>query len=86
VEWWGLDELLEKGRDLFSPEEGHAHSNGEGSQIFSILPQKSILVDATGHEGEERPKGNRADSLLVDGIDSRVWRARWVGVGWCRVV
>lgn len=43
----GLDDLLEKGRDLFANDESHAHQTNHGSQIFSILPQKSILIDAS---------------------------------------
>ena len=63
----GLDELLEKGRDLFANEEGgHDHPN-HGAKIFSILPQtRSILA---GPEAGEAPgvKHQRSDSLLVDG-------------------
>jgi len=63
----GLDELLEKGRDLFANEEGgHDHPN-HGAKIFSILPQnRSILA---GPEAGEGPgvKHQRSDSLLVDG-------------------
>jgi hypothetical protein len=62
----GLDELLEKGRDLFAndADTGEGHAN-HSSKIFSILPQKSILAD-TGHDSE--PIGHkRSDSLLVDG-------------------
>ena len=73
----GLDDLLEKGRDLFSIE-GSAQSGHDG-QIFSILPQKSILADsAHAHDGTAtaiggvesisgRPNHGRADSLMVDG-------------------
>lgn len=72
----GLDELLEKGRDLFANDESASHGANHGAQIFSILPQKSILVD-TPHDGRAmslagsaRPEHTRSDSLLVDG-DSR---------------
>jgi hypothetical protein len=70
----GLDELLEKGRDLFS-NEGSGDSGNDG-QIFSILPQKSILADsghadgtatATGGVNSGRQGHGRSDSLMVDG-------------------
>jgi len=71
----GLDDLLEKGRDLFANDETTSHHANPGNQIFSILPQKSILID-TPHDGramslagasDHRPQHGRADSLLVDG-------------------
>ncbi|KUJ23242.1 uncharacterized protein LY89DRAFT_703822 [Mollisia scopiformis] len=68
----GLDELLEKGRDLFASDDlgaADAHPN-HGAKIFSILPQnRSILAGDTG-EGLQ-PKlthHSRSDSLLVDGM------------------
>lgn len=63
----GLDELLEKGRDLFANEEGgHDHPN-HGAKIFSILPQnRSILAGPDTGEGTG-VKSQRSDSLLVDG-------------------
>ncbi|KAG0651685.1 Interaction with VPS33 and YPT7 1 [Hyphodiscus hymeniophilus] len=74
----GLDDLLEKGRDLFS-NEGTGDTSHDG-QIFSILPQKSILADsAHAHDGTAtaiggagsmlsgRQNHGRTDSLLVDG-------------------
>lgn len=65
----GLDELLEKGKDLFANEnEGQdAHPN-HGAKIFSILPQhRSILAsdEVGGHSGIAN---TRSDSLLVDGV------------------
>jgi len=72
----GLDELLEKGKDLFAnddPPSSHTTNN----QIFSILPQKSILADtASSQEGPAEAQGaadspvghKRSDSLLVDGL------------------
>lgn len=64
----GLDELLEKGRDLFANEElgggVDAHPN-HAAKIFSILPQnRSILA---GDDGAGRPDmlHSRSDSLLV---------------------
>jgi hypothetical protein len=74
----GLDELLEKGRDLFANEtldaDGGAHGNHHGGKIFSILPQNhSILVGGDGGGGDHTPgigpKHQRSDSLLVvDGM------------------
>ncbi|KAI9642078.1 hypothetical protein NHQ30_009949 [Ciborinia camelliae] len=67
----GLEDLLERGQDLFSSEPSSANtdSNGSPSKIFSILPQKSILVDVT-HPVTESPQKKihhkRSDSLLVD--------------------
>jgi hypothetical protein len=68
----GLDELLEKGRDLFSNDETPSSNSSEGTQIFSILPQKSILPDSK-HDGTAtslvggRLEHARSDSLLSDG-------------------
>lgn len=55
----GLDELLEKGRDLFASEDdalvgvagvatgaGNAAAEGNGAKLFSILPPRSILQQA----------------------------------------
>ena len=55
----GLDELLEKGRDLFASEDdalvgvagvaagaGNAAAEGNGAKLFSILPPRSILQHA----------------------------------------
>ncbi|APA11676.1 hypothetical protein sscle_08g064460 [Sclerotinia sclerotiorum 1980 UF-70] len=67
----GLEDLLEHGQDLFSSEPPIANtdSSGSPSKIFSILPQKSILVDAT-HPAPDTPHKKihhkRSDSLLVD--------------------
>lgn len=67
----GLDELLEKGKDLFASEDdalgtGGAVGNGgvDGAKLFSILPPKSILADSGSDS--TRPKHGRADSLLVE--------------------
>jgi hypothetical protein len=61
----GLDELLEKGRDLFANEEGgHDHPN-HGAKIFSILPQNRSIL-AGGDTAEPGVKHQRSDSLLVD--------------------
>ncbi|KAH7316722.1 hypothetical protein B0I35DRAFT_433839 [Stachybotrys elegans] len=64
----GLDDLLEKGQDLFAPEEPN-HMSGVSSadtaKLFSILPPKSILADSASDMS--RPAGHaRSDSLLVD--------------------
>ncbi|KAH9994520.1 hypothetical protein F4779DRAFT_218302 [Xylariaceae sp. FL0662B] len=76
----GLDELLEKGHDLFASEEditatasatvgiggaGTAEGGGGGAKLFSILPPKSILADSGSEASGQRPHG-RADSLLVE--------------------
>lgn len=74
----GLDDLLEKGRDLFANES--TGDNGNEGQIFSILPQKSILVDSAHmHDGRATaiggaasiisagPDHRRKDSLMADG-------------------
>ena len=59
----GLDDLLEKGVDLFS-NEPEIHHN-DSPKIFSILPNKSILADGLAETGS---KGHgRNDSLLVEG-------------------
>jgi hypothetical protein len=67
----GLDELLEKGRDLFANEVdggGDAHPN-HGAKIFSILPQnRSILAGEGGDHGPPGIAHKRSDSLLVDGM------------------
>ena len=64
----GLDELLEKGRDLLSNDGAPPSKASEGTQIFSILPQKSILPDSK-HDGTAtslvggRFDGNKYQSL-----------------------
>ncbi|KAL7800147.1 hypothetical protein V8C37DRAFT_398374 [Trichoderma ceciliae] len=59
----GLDDVLEKGQDLFAIEEDGIHGAGtsgtEGVKLFSILPPKSILADSTSEP--------RSESLLMDG-------------------
>lgn len=66
----GLEDVLEKGQDLFATEDvgaagtGGGHGNTDGVKLFSILPAKSILADSTS-EGS-RPHHARGDSLLVD--------------------
>ncbi|GAB0137099.1 hypothetical protein EsDP_00005382 [Epichloe bromicola] len=77
----GLDDLLEKGTDLFATEEdsvgvggsssgaGAAGVNGVGessTKLFSILPPKSILADSASEGGSARPAHTRGDSLLMD--------------------
>lgn len=76
----GLDELLEKGRDLFASEDdalvgagivGTHNNAGDGAKLFSILPPKSILQqndsasDSGLGSGKSRSHG-RTDSLLVE--------------------
>jgi len=76
----GLEDVLEKGVDLFAAEEpvtvgrgvssadgnggGVGGGSGEGSKLFSILPPKSILADSTSDSVGGGT--NRADSLLVE--------------------
>ncbi|PNP48846.1 hypothetical protein TGAMA5MH_00004 [Trichoderma gamsii] len=59
----GLDDVLEKGQDLFAIEDDPFHgagtSGGEGVKLFSILPPKSILADTASEP--------RSESLLTDG-------------------
>lgn len=77
----GLDDLLEKGKDLFANDEdapadpspgvgtGTGANTGEGARLFSILPPKSILADsasASGDSGRHTRGHGRTDSLLVD--------------------
>ncbi|GAW23702.1 hypothetical protein ANO14919_132770 [Xylariales sp. No.14919] len=75
----GLDDLLERGRDLFAADDDAIALSGgsgsvvgatanEGTKLFSILPPKSILADAASDSGARgRPQGHpRSDSLLVD--------------------
>lgn len=59
----GLDEILEKGTDLFAADEHHQSAavvaggvgdmGGEGVKLFSILPPKSILADTAGSDSTE---------------------------------
>ncbi|KAI0545877.1 hypothetical protein F4679DRAFT_446274 [Xylaria curta] len=68
----GLDDLLERGRDLFAADDdagvsggsGSAVAAGEGTKLFSILPPKSILADTASDSGVRGRTGS--DSLLVD--------------------
>ncbi|KAI1366644.1 hypothetical protein F5Y08DRAFT_300655 [Xylaria arbuscula] len=74
----GLDDLLEKGRDLFAADDDVVALSGgsgsvvagaanEGAKLFSILPPKSILADTASDSGARgRPGPPRSDSLLVD--------------------
>lgn len=59
----GLDELLEKGEDLFAPDEIPAQgpvSGGDSAKLFSILPPKSILADSASDSARASP---RVDAL-----------------------
>ncbi|GAP90239.1 putative phospholipid-binding protein [Rosellinia necatrix] len=76
----GLDDLLERGRDLFATDDdmitipggpGNAvgGATNDGTKLFSILPPKSILADSgldSGPKGQLRERTG-SDSLLVDG-------------------
>ncbi|KAI6780922.1 uncharacterized protein J7T54_003064 [Emericellopsis cladophorae] len=70
----GLDDILEKGQDLFAQEDVHsAHVTGaisgaESSKLFSILPPKSILAD-TSSENSRGMGHARNDSLGMDSTD-----------------
>lgn len=63
----GLDDLLEKGQDLFAMEEDVANLGSGGSgdtpKLFSILPPKSILADTGSDPSRSHARG---DSLLMD--------------------
>jgi hypothetical protein len=74
----GLDDLLERGRDLFAADDEESAavvgSSGvgapsEGTKLFSILPPKSILADTVPDAGPRgRTQGRtRTDSFLVEG-------------------
>ncbi|KAK4125023.1 hypothetical protein N657DRAFT_570290 [Parathielavia appendiculata] len=64
----GLEEVLEKGTDLFAAEmdPGGLGKAGGGTGLFSILPPKSILADTSGADTIRGGKDTRSDSLLVD--------------------
>ncbi|KAK5636886.1 hypothetical protein RRF57_012598 [Xylaria bambusicola] len=74
----GLDDLLERGRDLFAADDDMVALSGgsgsvaagaanEGAKLFSILPPKSILADSASDSGARgRPGHPRSDSLLVE--------------------
>ncbi|KAM7205596.1 hypothetical protein V8F33_000922 [Rhypophila sp. PSN 637] len=78
----GLEDVLEKGVDLFAPNDEASPSGGvgygkggdtgaaqaEGSKLFSILPPKSILADS-GSDTVRIARHNRTDSLLMDAAD-----------------
>jgi hypothetical protein len=71
----GLEDLLEKGQDLFATEHTSGqhgvsgvvgHSSGETAKLFSILPPKSILADSASDTSRPAITHARSDSLLVD--------------------
>ncbi|KAL2020996.1 hypothetical protein VTK56DRAFT_7770 [Thermocarpiscus australiensis] len=75
----GLEDVLEKGVDLFAAEidplvgsakggvDGTAGTDpGEGTKLFSILPPKSILADTSGSDTLRGENHTRSDSLQVD--------------------
>ncbi|KAK3186803.1 hypothetical protein K4F52_004549 [Lecanicillium sp. MT-2017a] len=66
----GLEDVLEKGQDLFASDTVAGHASGgvpDGVKLFSILPPKSILADSVSVSEVSRGAGHaRSDSLLVD--------------------
>ncbi|TQV97952.1 hypothetical protein V2A60_006340 [Cordyceps javanica] len=69
----GLEDLLEKGQDLFAADTDTSHAGGsvlgggvggDGAKLFSILPPKSILPDTVSDSS--RGGHARSDSLLTD--------------------
>ncbi len=73
----GLEEVLEKGVDLFASEDGAASGqgagaggsgggSGDGSKLFSILPPRSILADSGSEIARSGAGHGRADSLLME--------------------
>lgn len=74
----GLEDVLEKGQDLFAADDIGAAAAGsnsagggaasDGVKLFSILPAKSILADSSAAPDGSRshPHHARGDSLLVD--------------------
>lgn len=76
----GLEDVLEKGVDLFAAEMdplvgsakgggadgGVGVGAGESTKLFSILPPKSILADTSGSDTLRGANHTRSDSLLMD--------------------
>ncbi|KAJ8120242.1 hypothetical protein ONZ43_g3000 [Nemania bipapillata] len=77
----GIDDLLERGRDLFAADEDTAvavsggagsaagGATNDGTKLFSILPPKSILAADTVSDSGARGRSQghpRSDSLLVE--------------------
>jgi len=60
-----LDELLEKGQDLFANDIDREPSQ-DSSKIFSILPKNSILGEPS-HERASIGGQKKGDSLLIEG-------------------
>lgn len=60
----GLDELLEKGVDLFAPDEVSVQgaASADTAKLFSILPPKSILADAAS----DTARGHARSDPLAD--------------------
>lgn len=56
----GLDELLEKGADLFAPDEISVQgaASADTAKLFSILPPKSILADAASDTGRAHARSD----------------------------
>ncbi|PHH80439.1 hypothetical protein CDD82_1738 [Ophiocordyceps australis] len=75
----GLDDLLDKGQDLFAAAADDsapgalttsistaASTAGDASKLFSILPPRSILADSAPTDASSRLGHTRGDSLLSD--------------------
>lgn len=67
----GLDDLLDKGVDLFAAEDAGGHAAPPGAAdasatLFSILPPRSILADSASDAAAARPAHGRGDSLLME--------------------
>ncbi|KFH47527.1 hypothetical protein ACRE_016240 [Hapsidospora chrysogenum ATCC 11550] len=65
----GLDDILEKGQDLFAADDVAGASEAP-PKLFSILPPKSILADSASDKSRAAVgaghRHTRSDSLLVD--------------------
>ena len=68
----GLDDLLEKGQDLFAMDDAGGHASGaagvgEVATLFSILPPKSILADSAMSDAASRTHAHGDSLLTMDG-------------------
>lgn len=72
----GLDDLLEKGTDLFANDEDTGNNSAmDTSKLFSILPQKSILADSdSGKHGHARQESLGAEGEHYQSLDKAIER------------